>query len=134
MNPSPNRNHTITLRTKLAGDRLTNLLRTRLLLLRDAYGLTDAAWARAAHLRQQDVSRFTTGKMAFPALDFLDELCRVFDRTLPSLLIDDQTPQTTGFTLTKVELELIVNLRGMDPEDRHAFQRLSRPRRGRGAK
>lgn len=96
--------------------------------------MTDAAWARAAHLRQQDVSRFTTGKMAFPPLDFLDDLARVFDRTLATLLVDDQPLQTTGFTLTKVELELIVNLRGMDPEDRHAFQRLSRPRRGRGAK
>lgn len=108
-------------------DQLTLLLRARLLALRDAHQLSDSAWARAAHLRQQDVSRFTRGAMTFPALDFLDALCRVFQLSLCDCLADDiPTP-----ALTKAELELLVNVRAMAPADRHAFERLAAPRRPR---
>jgi len=106
-------------------DKITTQLRARLLVLRNMHQLTDTAWARAAHVRQQDVSRFTTGRMTYPRLDFLDALCRVFQITLADAL----APDLPKPSLTRAQQELLINVAAMEPSFRHAVERLTAPRR-----
>lgn len=101
-------------------DLLTLRLRERLIALRDQAGMSDAGIARAAHQRQQDVSRFMLGDMKYPPLDFLDALARVFQYTLPELLTKDVAPST----LTESQRAILATMKGMDPVQRVAFESL----------
>ena len=103
---------------------LTVRVRERLIALRDEHGLTDAGWARAAGEVQQEVSRFTTGDMKMPKLDFMDRLARVFHRTLADVLADD-LPLAT---LTVNEVKILAGLKAMKPVERAGFETLVRNR------
>lgn len=108
-------------------DILTAIVRDKLVALRNAHGLNDSAWARAARLRQQDVSRFVHAQMKYPPLDFLDALARVFNRTLADILAEEM-PKSE---MPEWQSRVLVALRAMDPSDRHAFEQLiSRPTTG----
>ena len=98
----------------------TALVRDRLAALRDEYGLTDAALARAAGLRQQDVSRFFNRDMKFPPLDFLDALARVFHYSLADLLAKDLPAPS----LTKGQQEILISLKALTPSERASFENL----------
>lgn len=98
----------------------TAKVRERLAALRDDFGLTDTGLARAAVLRQQDVSRFFNGEMKFPALDFMDKLARVFHCTLADLLAKDLPAPS----LTKSQTQILVSLKSMTPADRASFEAL----------
>lgn len=91
---------------------LNTLLRTRVLSLMRANGLSQAALSRAARVRQQDVSRFLTDDMVNPSLDFLDRLARVFQFTLADLLAKD-LPQAS---LTADEQALLSRYRATSSE------------------
>lgn len=101
---------------------LLQRLRERLIALRDQNQLNDTGWARAAGEVQQEVSRFTTGDMKLPKLDFLNNLAQVFHRTLPDLLAEDVPPAT----LTESQVRILAALRAMKPSDRAAFETLIR--------
>jgi transcriptional regulator with XRE-family HTH domain len=114
---------------------LTLRLRERLRVLRDQAGMTDAGMARAAQLRQQDVSRFMLGDMKFPPLDFLDALARVFQYTMCDLLAKDIAPST----LTESQRAIVATLKTLPAHERMAFENLilhkagsGRPRGSRG--
>jgi transcriptional regulator with XRE-family HTH domain len=92
--------------------------RERLIVLRNQHGLTDAGWARAAGLVQQEVSRFTTREMKFPKLDFMDKLARVFHCTLADVLAKD-LPRPS---LSKQQITILANLKGMKPAQRAALE------------
>jgi transcriptional regulator with XRE-family HTH domain len=80
---------------------LNTLVRRRLQTLMDQHHLTQADVSRAADERPQDVNRFLTGDMAFPSLDFLDKLARVFQLTLADLLAAElPRPAVNGDELT----------------------------------
>lgn len=98
----------------------TAKVRERLATLRDDCRLSDSGLARAAGLRQQDVSRFFTGDMKFPALDFMDKLARVFHYTLADVLAKDLPAPS----LTKSQTQVLVSLRAMKPSDRASFEAL----------
>lgn len=99
---------------------LTQRLRERLVALRDQAGLSDSALARAAHQRQQDVSRFMLGDMKYPPLDFMDALARVFHHSLPDLLAKDVPPPA----ITASEQSILAAMKGMKPTQRVAFESL----------
>jgi transcriptional regulator with XRE-family HTH domain len=101
-------------------DLLTALVRQRLAAVRDAYGLTDAGMARAAHQRQQDVSRFFNGDMKFPPLDFMNALCLVVNLTLADVL-RDELPKPE---LPEWQMRVLATMKAMSPTDRHAFETL----------
>jgi transcriptional regulator with XRE-family HTH domain len=103
-----------------AKDILTARVRERLAALRDAHGLTDSGLARAAHQRQQDVSRFFNGDMKFPPLDFMHALSQVFDRTLADVLAMD----VTRTEKPEWQARVIVALKAMQPSERLAFETL----------
>jgi hypothetical protein len=103
-------------------DLLFERLKERLIALRDENHLTDTGWARAAGEVQQEVSRFTTNEMKFPRLDFLDNLARVFHRTLPDLLAEDVPPAT----LTESQVQILSGLKSMKPSERAHFEGLVR--------
>lgn len=103
---------------------LTARVRQRLIALRDQHGLTDAGWARAAGEIQQEVSRFTTGDMRFPRLDFLDHLARVFHLTLAEVLSEDLPPAT----LSEGQVQILAGLKAMKPSERVGFEALVRNR------
>lgn len=98
----------------------TAKVRERLAALRDDAGLSDTGLARAAGLRQQDVSRFFTGDMKFPALDFMDALARVFHYTLADLLAKDLPAPS----LSKWQIDVLAGLKAMKPVERAAFESL----------
>lgn len=98
----------------------TARVRERLAALRDDVGLSDAALARAAGLRQQDVSRFFTGEMKFPALDFMDAIARVFHYTLADVLAKDLPAPS----LTNGQTQVLAHLKAMKPAERVAFEAL----------
>jgi transcriptional regulator with XRE-family HTH domain len=109
-------------------DLLTLRLRERLIALRDQARISDAGIARAAHLRQQDVSRFMLGDMKFPPLDFLDALARVFEHTLPELLAKD-VPTSS---LTASQRSILATMKTMKPAERVAFESLILKKAGSG--
>lgn len=108
---------------------LTAQVRERLIALRDQHGLTDAGWARAAGEVQQEVSRFTTGEMKMPKLDFMDKLARVFHRTLADVLAEDLPPAT----LTENQVKVLAGLKAMKPSERAHFEGLVRNRVANGS-
>lgn len=99
---------------------MTAKVRDRLAALRDAYGLTDTGIARAAHLRQQDVSRFFNGDMKYPPLDFLDAICRVVHRTLADILNHEASKPA----LPAWQIRVLAHLSALDPSERIAFETL----------
>lgn len=99
---------------------LTLRLRDRLIALRDHAGLNDSALSRAAHQRQQDVSRFMLGDMKYPPLDFMDALCRVFNYSLAELIAKDIAPSQ----LTESERAVVAALKTMKNGERVAFENL----------
>lgn len=82
--------------------------------------MTATAIARAADLRQQDVSRFFTGQMKYPPLDFLDAICRVFQYTLADVLAKE-LPRPS---LTSTQIDLLAAVKAMSPADRAAVERV----------
>ena len=88
-------------------------------------------WAYLAKQTPHDVRRFALGEMIFPALDFLDALCRVFHYSLADMLSAD----LPNYTLTQAEQRLLDEFRLMTPGDRHAFEtvlyRRPKPNNGR---
>lgn len=107
---------------------LTQRLRERLTALRDQAGMSDSAVARAAALRQQDVSRFMLGRAKFASLDFLDALARVFQYTLPELLAKDIAPST----LTETQRAILATMKAMETTERVAFESLILPKKAAG--
>lgn len=108
----------------------TAKVRERLAALRDDYKLSDAGLARAAGLRQQDVSRFFNGDMKFPPLDFLDALARVFHLTLADVLAKDLPAPS----LTNGQMQVLVSLKTMKTSERVAFEALMAQRGRRGTR
>jgi hypothetical protein len=78
-------------------DRRMELVRARLVGLRNSRHMTDATWARAAHYPEQEVRRFSSGRMRFPSLDMIEALAGVFGLTLVVLLEKDMK-ENTGLT------------------------------------
>lgn len=92
-------------------------IRSRIQKLMRAHGLSQAALARATGERPQDINRFLTDDMAYPPLDFLDRLARVFHYTLADLLAKDLPPAR----LTPDEVTLLARYRATtSARDRHA--------------
>ena len=125
---------------ELEQDRLTQLLRDRLIVLRDKHGWNDSSWARAAGLRQQDVSRFTRGRMTYPTLEWLNTLCAVFPEcpSLGHLLTGNfhqaKNAKTLTMEVTQEQVDLLLALDAMAPDLRAAFYRLVAPRQTKKAK
>lgn len=105
-------------------DLLAQRLRERLIAMRDDAGLTDTGWARAAGEVQQEVSRYTTGQMKFPRLDFVNKLAGVFHRTVADVLAEDLPPAT----LTESQVRVLAGLKAMKPTERANFEALIRNR------
>ena len=103
---------------KKNGDRIVGQLRTRLLALRDARGLTNVDWAYISKQTPHDVRRFALGEMVFPPLDFLDALCRVFHSSLADMLSAD----LPKYTFTQAEQNLVDEFRLLTPGEQHAFE------------
>lgn len=101
-------------------DLLTLRVRERLIALRNHAGMTDSSLSRAANLRQQDVSRFMLGEAKYPAMDFMDALCRVFNYTLAELLDKDIAPSQ----LTESERAIVAAMKAMTNGDRASFENL----------
>ena len=100
-----------------------DLVRSRIIRLRDKHGLTDVALAKAAKLTQSEVSRFTTGRAQLPTLDFLDTLCRVFDLTLADMLTGSDFP--AGESLSKAEQAHLIKLRTLDDDERALVEEMA---------
>jgi uncharacterized LabA/DUF88 family protein len=119
---------------ELEQDRLTQLLRDRLIVLRDKHGWNDSSWARAANLRQQDVSRFTRGRMTYPTLEWLNTLCSVFPEapSLGHVLVNNfrfiKRARTVTMEVTQEQVDMLLALDAMEPDLRAAFYKLVAPR------
>jgi hypothetical protein len=91
-------------------DRRLELVRARLVGLRKSRHMTDATWARAARYPEQEVRRFSTGRMRFPSLDMIEALAGVFGLTLIAVLEKDMK-ENTGLTNVQREwLEILAKL------------------------
>lgn len=99
-------------------DIATERVIARLEALRDQYGVTEAGIARATGYRQQKINDFFNRQIKFPALDFMDAIARVFHYTLADMLAQDLPPPT----LTKGQLQFLVNLKTLKKPDQHLFE------------
>lgn len=102
---------------------LTERTRVRLQQLIAEGGLTQHALALRLGTDQATMSRFRTGQMKHPPLDFLDQLCRIFDRTLSDVLAEEMPARPITAATGPVEVEVLENYRRLDPEAQHVIRR-----------
>lgn len=107
---------------KKSVDPLTARTRARLDALRRQHKMNWTQVANAAGLVQQEVSRFSTGQMRFPALSFMDAIARVFHRRLADLLADE----TTEPSLTSREIGVLAHWRKLDAGQKDAYEQVIR--------
>jgi len=103
-------------------DTLSARIGLRVKGLRQRAGWTQTQLAERLRVEQQEISRLESGRVVNVNLDFADAIARQFQYTLADLL-REVLPEPS---LTAVEHDVLIALRGMDDETRGAVERLVR--------
>lgn len=108
---------------------LTTALRVRFRRLYEDAELTQDQFAERAGSTQSDVSRFLTGQMVYPPLEFLDGLAKVFGLRLSDLIAEAQQDKKPA--ITPAEFRVLRAWAALPPDARAWWVRMAETHPGR---